>query len=207
HIEGKLLADVNVSRYQGVPALVSKFDLLYDFAETNDGWQLRLEYNNDIYHEQTIERWADHLEQLLAAVIRDAKTPIGLLDYITGREKEQLLTAFNDSFASFPRNRTIMDLWQQRVRAAAHDVALVYEGGEMTCEELNEKANKFGDYLRKNYRVGPDDLVGIKLERGEWLIIAMLGVLKSGAAYLPVDPDYPEDRIAYMIDESRCKVL
>ncbi|MES1249860.1 MAG: amino acid adenylation domain-containing protein, partial [Chitinophaga rupis] len=140
-------------------------------------------------------------------VIKQPEIPLSQLDYLSEREKDQLLLQFNDTFSAYPATSTIIDLWEQQVEETPGHTAIVYEETGITYKELNEIANQFGDYLRERYDIQPDDLLGIKLDRSEWMIIAILGVLKSGGAYVPMDPDYPQERIDYMVSDSACKVL
>ena len=206
-MEERSVGGLKVTPYEGIPEAVSKFDLVFDFAEAGDAIQARIEYNSDIYEKQTIERLADHLEQLLQAIVKHPETPINQLNYLGEEERQQLLSDFNDTGSEYPRDITIIDLFEEQVNKTPGKTALVFQEVELTYKELNERANQMGDYLRKKYRIDPDDLVGIKLDRNEWLITAILGVLKSGGAYVPIDPDYPEERIGYMLKDSKCKVL
>ncbi|MES1161304.1 MAG: amino acid adenylation domain-containing protein, partial [Bacteroidota bacterium] len=132
---------------------------------------------------------------------------IAELDYLGASEKEQLLRDFNNTSIANPRDRTIVDLLEEQAGQHPDAIAVVFEEIELTYRELNERSNQLGWYLREKYDIRADDLIGIKVERSEWMILAILGVLKSGGAYVPIDPDYPSERIAYMLEDSRCKVL
>jgi len=98
-------------------------------------------------------------------------------------------------------------LFEQQVVISANTTALVFEDREFSYAALNSLANQLGSYLRSTYQVKPDELIGICLERNEWVVIAILGVLKSGGAYVPIDPGYPQERIDYMLSDSQCKVV
>jgi amino acid adenylation domain-containing protein len=126
---------------------------------------------------------------------------------ITDAEQQQLLIDFNDTAFPYPTDKTLIDLFAAQVTERADAVALTVQGRSFSYRELNERSNQLAAYLSKQYSIKADDLVALKLPRTEWMIIAMLGILKSGAAYLPIDPDYPEERIAYMLEDSNCKVL
>lgn len=201
------LGGLKVNTYQEAKERVSKFDLTFNFVEMADGIWLEIEYNNDIYKDNTIRRLFDHLERLMTAFIQFPSMAIEELDYLSGEEKGQLLDAFNDTAADFPENRTLISLFEDQVNSTPDRIALVTGGEEISYKELNTWANQLGHYLRQHYQMGPDDLAAVRLDRNKWLIIALLGVLKSGGAYVPVDTDYPQERVDYILSDSNCKVL
>ncbi|MDB5154537.1 MAG: non-ribosomal peptide synthetase [Mucilaginibacter sp.] len=126
---------------------------------------------------------------------------------LTKAEEHKLLNELNNTAFEYPKNKSLIDLFEDQVKKTPGNTAIIFEDLELRYDELNGLSNQLGDYLRKNYRVKPDDLIGIKLERSQWMIAAMLGVLKAGGAYVPIDPDYPQERISYMVNDSACKVL
>ncbi|MFV8347164.1 AMP-binding protein [Flavobacterium sp. ZB4P13] len=130
-----------------------------------------------------------------------------MIDLISSEERNQLIVEFNDTKVDYPKNKTIIDLFEEQVEKTPDNIAIVFKDVKLTYNELNEKTNQLGSYLRENYLVAPDDLIGIKLERNEDLIIAILGIIKSGAAYVPIDISYPQERINYIEKDSNCKVV
>jgi len=205
--EAQYLHNLTVSGYPKVEVLSSKFDLVFNFVESEDGLTLTLVYNNDIYKENTIVRLADHLTRLLSAVIAHPDQAIEETDYLSAQEKNTLLLNFNDTWTDYEQERTIVHLFEEQVMKHPDHIALAYGGNSLSYQELNQKANQLAAYLKDNYNVHPNDLIGVQLERTEWLIIAILGVFKSGAAYVPIDPAYPQDRIDYMVADSQCRVV
>jgi amino acid adenylation domain-containing protein len=107
----------------------------------------------------------------------------------------------------YPRDKTIIDLFEEQVKQTPANKAVIFNDLELSYQEFNSLANQFADYLRKTYRVKPDDLVGVSLDRSEWMMIAILGVLKAGAGYVPIGIDYPKERINYVLQDSGCKAL
>ena len=107
----------------------------------------------------------------------------------------------------YPKNKTIIDLFEEQVKQTPANKAVIFNDLELSYHDLNSIANRFGDYLRKTYDVKPDDLVGVRLDRSEWMIIAIMGVLKAGAGYVPIAMDYPQERISYVLKNGGCKVL
>ena len=167
----------------------------------------RIEYNPDLYREDTIQRIIDHYKILLNSILSNPKQTIGLLPILTKAEEHKLLHDFNNTSVDYPSDKTMVDLFEDQVRKSPDNTAVVFENVRLNYRELNLISNQLADYLRKTYKVGPDDLVGLKLERSEWMVIAILGILKSGGAYVPIAPDYPQERINYIINDSGCKLI
>jgi tyrocidine synthetase III len=185
----------------------SAFDLTFTFAEGEGEIKATIQYNSDIYNRDTIARMADHMEQLLRAVTAAPATPIEKLDYLSDAEKQQLLSGFAGLVQEYPKDKTLLYLFEEQVQKNPSAPAVLFEDLAISYRELNETANALGHYLRKNYSIRPNDFVGIQLDRSQWLVIAILGVLKSGGAYVPIDPAYPQERIDYIIEDSSCKVV
>jgi amino acid adenylation domain-containing protein len=206
-VQSDQLSGLTMSAYevQGTPS--SKFDLLFEFIEDAGTILANVEYNSDIYEHSTIVRLSQHLEQLLAALIAKPSLPVSGINYLAEREIETLLYSFNDT--GTPRNPllTITALFEAQVNATPDKTALIFESVSLTYRELNVKSNQLAHYLRSLYDIQAGELVGIRLERSEWLIIAILGVLKSGGGYLPLELSYPQERIDYMLGDSQCKLV
>jgi len=118
-----------------------------------------------------------------------------------------LLDTFNDTAAAYPRDKTLAQLFEEQVEKTPDHIAVVFEDRQLTYRALNESANRVAHCLRERYDIQSDDIVALQLERSEWMIIAILGVLKSGGAYLPMAPDAPETRVLFMLQDSSAKVL
>lgn len=126
---------------------------------------------------------------------------------VSDEEKKTLLQEFNDLTARPTPTETIIRQFEKMAAQNPGTSILAIGENELTYKELNETSNRLANYLRTNYDIKPDDLVGLLLDRSEWMVIAILGVLKSGAAYVPIDPSYPEERIAYILEDSQCTVM
>ncbi|MET4143106.1 amino acid adenylation domain-containing protein, partial [Pedobacter sp. UYP1] len=199
---------LKISDYQNWDEYVfSKFDLVFDFIPQGDGMYVDISYNTDIYDHHMISQLGIHLESLLGCILKDPLKSVSTLDYLNEKDKTQLLVDFNRTNFDYPRNQTIIQLFEQQVEKNPHNNAIIFDGIGLTYKELNEKSNQLAHYLITRFRTKPDELIAIKTERSDWLIIAILGVLKSGAGYLPIDPEYPAERVAFMIADSQCKVL
>jgi amino acid adenylation domain-containing protein len=148
-----------------------------------------------------------HYKILLSSIVLDPHETIDKLKMLTPAEEQELLFDFNDTVLDYPKNATIINLFEDQVREHPDRIAVVFDERELTYKELNEKANQLAAYLRERYAIQTEYLVGIKVARSEWMIIAMLGVLKAGSAYVPIDPEYPKERINYIIEDSRCRLV
>jgi amino acid adenylation domain-containing protein/non-ribosomal peptide synthase protein (TIGR01720 family) len=191
---------------QKVTHTKAQFDLIFAFMET-ENLLLSIEYNTDIYDKLFIENLFIHFEKLLLLLIDKPENEIMAADYLSNKEKQQILVDFNDIEAGYPKEKTIVDLFEEQAAKTPDNTALVFENTKLTYSELNKQANQLGHYLREKYNIQPDDLLGIKLDRSEKLIVSILAVLKSGGAYVPIDPSYPESRKEYIEKDSNCKVI
>ncbi|QJB38147.1 amino acid adenylation domain-containing protein [Chitinophaga oryzae] len=199
---------LQVQPYAGADGGISKFDLLFNFTELSaDTVRLRLEYNTDLYQQDTAVRMATHLEGLLLAVVNTPETPLGRLSYLPVAEQETLLHTFNNTTVAYPKDKPLAALFVEQARRTPDNTALVYEEVRLSYRELDHLSNRLAHYLRQRCQVQRDELVGIQLERSEWLIITLMAILKSGGAYLPLDTSYPQERIDYMIADSGCRLV
>jgi len=194
-----------------MPGSIDVFEQLnYDFSVTViPGTELfiQFQYNGSVYSAGYIEDLGLHFNQLLSQVAASPEMQVRDIDILSEQEKHYLLEELNDTASAYPQDKTVVELFEEQVRKTPDNIAVVFGDKEVSYRELNETSNRLAAYLRQNYGIKPDDLVGIKLERSEWMIVAILGVLKSGGAYVPIDPEYPQERIDFMIGDSGCKVL
>ena len=184
--------------------IASKFDLTFDFREIDDAIALTLEYSTALFHEATIKRIALNLETLIDSIELD-KNLIEL--EILSNEEKVLLESFNNTQQEYPKDKTIVQLFEEQVKENPNNSAVVYENIELTYKELSEKANNLAHFIRDNFAITKDSIISIMTERGEAMIIAMMGVLKAGCAYLPLDSTFPKERIAYMLEDSQTKLI
>jgi amino acid adenylation domain-containing protein len=199
------MAGLSVLPYEGWKTSVSKFDLAFEFVDTAEGLQLRMEYNQDIFEQDTAGRMANHLIRLMTAATDQPALPISQLPLLNEEEKSLFIKPAGDNPIIAADN--IMDIFESVVSNMPQNIALVFQGNSYTYTALNEIANQLGAYLKNKYAVQSNERVGIKLPRNQWLVVAILGVMKSGAAYVPVDMDYPAERVSYMLTDSNCKVV
>lgn len=144
---------------------------------------------------------------LLDALLTHAHQPTGQVPWITPTERTQLLIDWNTTNASYPDHQTIHRLFEVQVEKTPDQIALIAPGIRLTYTQLNQRANQLASYLLTHYAICPDQLVAVCLERSEWMLIALLGILKSGAGYVPIDPTYPDNRIRFIADETQVRVF
>ena len=145
--------------------------------------------------------------KLLEDVLLDASKTIGEYNMLTNKEYQYLVYDYNKTEREYPKGKTIYQLFEEQVARTPNNIAVVFEEKQLTYQELNSKANQLAHYLHNNYQTKADDIICLLLERSEWMIIAILGVLKSGAAYCPISPEYPEERILFILRDTQPKCL
>ncbi len=199
------LGDVELSREKSEHK-TSKFELTFTLTENADGLNGSVEYCTDLYSEQTIQRMIGHFKELLSSIVSAPEEAINNLTVLSSSEQQQLLTGFNDTELAYPKDKSIIHLFEEQVVKTPGSVALVFEEKQLSYTELNAKANQLAYYLIEK-GVTPAGLVPICIERSMEMVIGLLAILKTGAAYVPVDPEYPEERISYMLEDTNANLI
>jgi amino acid adenylation domain-containing protein len=185
---------------------ISKFDLTLFIEEGGGEWNGRMAYNTDLFNKDTIGRMVGHFLTLLAHAVDAPDTAIDALQVLTEPERRQLLFEFNDTIHQYPQFLCIHHLFQQQAEKSPDAAAVVWKELMISYSELNRRADGAAYYLRKQ-GVEPGMPVAICMERSIDIVVGILGILKAGAACLPIDPTYPQDRIAYIMKDSNARVL
>jgi amino acid adenylation domain-containing protein len=178
-----------------------KFELILILSETRHGMEGTVEYAADLFEASTIARLIGHFQTLLKGIITHPEAHLSKLPILTEPERQQLLFEWNDTAIDLTDAKFIHHLFEDQVERTPHAVAVVYKNQQLTYGELNARANQLAHYLR-HIGVEPEVLVGISLERCIDQVIGWLAVLKAGGAYLPLDPNYPKDMLAFMLEDS-----
>ncbi|MDK2599502.1 amino acid adenylation domain-containing protein [Bacillus stercoris] len=184
----------------------AKFDLTLTADETDGGLTFVLEYNTALFKQETIERWKQYWMQLLDAVTGNLNQPLSSLSLVTETEKQALLEAWKGKTLPVPTDKTVHQLFEETVQRHKDRPAVTYNGRSWTYGELNAKANRLARILI-DCGISPDDRVGVLTKPSLEMSAAVLGVLKAGAAFVPIDPDYPDQRIEYILQDSGAKLL
>ena len=205
---------VNRPWEEGNPSL--KFDLAvgievtdYPIAVTvnpRDELAIKFAYDSGNFEESTIARMVGHLETLLQGLIRNPNKRVMELPMMTAAEQRQIVSVFNRTERSYPQEKCVHQLFQEQVERTPKRTALVFENQHLNYEELNQRANQLAHHLRKR-GIGPEVRVGICMERSLDLVVTLLAILKAGGVYVPLDPDYPPDRLSYMLEDANVGVL
>ncbi|WP_157381970.1 non-ribosomal peptide synthetase, partial [Burkholderia ubonensis] len=186
----------------------AKFDLTLHVQDSDHGLAGSLEYNLDLFDAATIERMAEHFRHLLEAVIADSNRPLGEISLLSDAERDTLTVEWNRTDTDFGADaeQPLHRLFEQQAERTPDAVAAVHDDASLTYAELNLRANRLAHHLIA-LGVAPDSLVGVAMERSLDMIVALLAILKAGGAYVPVDPDYPAERVRFMIDNAQLRWL
>jgi amino acid adenylation domain-containing protein len=182
----------------------SKVDLSLYIGQSTEGLKLSFEYNTDLFNATTIERMSRHFQTLLAAVIANPDQSLGELPLLDDLERSQLLQ-WADTRVAYPQG-CIHQLFEEQATRSPYAIAVIYEDRQITFAELDARANQLANYLQRR-GVGPESIVAVCMERSIETIVALLGILKAGAAFVPVDPSYPAERVAFLLEDSRASIV
>jgi len=184
----------------------AKFDLTLFVTEQGAGLRAAMEYCTDLFDAGTIVRLLGHFRALLDSVAGDPDRRLSELPLLTEPERHQVLVEWNATTTDYPRDATVGDLFQSQAARTPDAVALIADGGRLTYRELDARANRLAHYLRSR-GVGPETRVGICLDRSVDLVVGVLGIVKAGAAYVPLDPSHPPDRLRFLLADAHVAVL
>jgi len=183
----------------------AKFDLTLSLEPAGDGLEGYIEYNTDLFDEATIARMVGHLHTLLEGIVANPDERLSAFPLLTDAERRQLVVGWNETEAVIPE-LCVHDCFEAQVRRTPDAVAVVFGNDQLTYRELDGQANALAARLRE-LGVGPDDRVGLCLERSLEMMIGLLAILKAGGAYLPLDLNYPKDRLAFMLEDSQVRLV
>ena len=178
---------------------------IFDIDNTGN-LQIGYDYLTGLYSEEDINQIHNRLFYIFDQIINDASKKIKDIEIVTDKEKEVLLNDFNNTYKKYDEKLTISKLFEEIANKYPNNIALIFDDKTLSYKELNEKANYLATILRNN-GIKNNDIVGIMTYRSFEMIIAQLAILKCGGAYLPIDPAYPEDRISYILQDSKCPLL
>ena len=184
----------------------SKFDLRLDLKETGDTISGGIEYATALFEQSTIKRYVEIYRAILESMIADDTQAIDRLSILPETERDHLLREFNRTLAEYPKEIPLAQLVEQQVERTPDAIAVVYDKQRLTFRDLNARANQLARELI-NQGAGPDQIVGLYVTRSTDLIVALLAIVKAGAAYLPLDPMFPPERLGYMLSDSGSRLL
>lgn len=183
-----------------------RFDLEVHLWEVSEGLKGDLVYSTDLFDSSTIKRLIGNFQTLLREIVKTPHQLVSNLPILTAPERHQLLIEWNQTQTLYPSDRTISQCFEEQVEINPHAVAIIFEGQQLTYQQLNQRANQLSRHLQK-LGVSPDALVGIYIERSIEMIVGLLGILKAGGAYVPIDPSYPLERLEFMVQDAQIQVI
>ncbi|MBD3226148.1 MAG: amino acid adenylation domain-containing protein, partial [Caldithrix sp.] len=199
------LGDIRIS-IEDVQIEVAKFDLMMLMMEYHDYISVTLEYNTDLFYDDTIKRFADYFSTMLTNVLTDPHKNVRQISLLNADEKEHYLTQWNQTQRPYPAEKAINQIFEAVVDQHSDAIAMEFDDVTYDYETLNQKANQYARFLMEK-GVQPDDTVALFMERIPEMFIAILGILKAGAVYVPLDTAYPFERVKFMLEDSGSKLL
>lgn len=206
HVDNITLDEEAVNTIQDIGPGASMFDLTINFEEVSSYLLFQVTYNTDVYSRDLIEGLMNNFKHLLNTILSNPLRSVYEFDYLSLSEVSLQLDTFNDTDIPYPSNTSIVDVFSTQVSETPDAIALSFEDTSLTYLELEEKSNQLAHYLLLNYKIDIEDFVGVRLDKSEWTIISLLAILKTGGVYVPIDPNYPAQRISYIESDSNCKV-
>ena len=197
----------NVKAKYYIPDIgISKFDLSLEAVPLKENIKLTFEYCTKLFDENFVMNLSENYLNILNSIIENINIKISKIDMLSENMKQKILKEFNDTEKVYPE-KTFSTLFEEQVEKTPNKVAIVFEDKQLTFKELNEKSNSLAYYLRNIQKIKREDVVGIMVSRSIEMIVAMIGVMKAGGTYIPIDPSFPADRINYMLESSSAAIL
>ncbi|MBC7886372.1 MAG: amino acid adenylation domain-containing protein [Ferruginibacter sp.] len=180
---------------------ISNYAISLFITETTDGFAGSVEYCTGLYQEATMIKMIDHYKNLLRSIVETPHQKMGSLPMLTTAEEQELLEEFNNTGSAYPKDKTLVELFEEQVVKTPGKMAVLFEEQQISYEALNSKANQLAHWLRIQ-GVKAESLVPVCVARSVEMIVTILGILKAGAAYVPIDPNYPAERIRFMLEDT-----
>jgi amino acid adenylation domain-containing protein len=190
----------------GNPKTFVNMDCFFNFVDRGREIWLECDFNTDLFDPTTIERWFGHLKNILSSFVENAAQPCAEIPLLSARDEQEILIDWNRTSTDYPRLSSIHRIFERRANATPSAVAVVSDQHQFTYAELNEKSNQLARFLIQQ-GVTPGSRVALCLSRSAEVIVSLLGILKTGAAYVPIDPTYPAPRIQYLVENCAAPVL
>jgi surfactin family lipopeptide synthetase A len=189
-----------------IESSTTQLDLTLEIFDSINGLAGRFEYNTDLFARATITRMVEHFQNLLEAIATNPQQKVNQIPLLSKPEQQQILIDWNNTSVNYSKDICFHKLIELQVEHTPDAIAVTYEDQKLTYQELNQRANQLAHHLLA-IGIQPEQLVGICVERSLDMLVGLLGILKAGAAYVPIDPSYPRDRIEYMLSDSQAQIL
>ncbi|MFK8104834.1 MAG: amino acid adenylation domain-containing protein, partial [Saprospiraceae bacterium] len=185
---------------------LTKFDITLNLERTKNGFDVVFSYCTDLFLPETIKRMIAHFNQLLTEIITNPTAQIASLELLTAAEEKQLTQGFNPPATAYPREASLVSLFEEQVVAYPARTAVYFGDRSLSYQDLDQRSNQLAHRLQAEGVVA-GDLVCLLLDRSELMLVAMLGIMKAGAAYVPMAPEYPTQRIEYLLGDTQAKLV
>jgi amino acid adenylation domain-containing protein len=189
-----------------VDTQTARFDLALELREGPEGITGVCEYSTDLFETTTIARMLEHLQNLLDGIVANPDKRLSALPGLTLEERRQLLSEWNGAGRARPPEQCLHEAFEAQAELRPDAIAVTFEKEHLTYGELDRRANQLARYLRR-LGVGPEMHIGISFERGVELVVGLLGILKAGGTYVPLDPTYPKERLSFMLEDAQVPLL
>ncbi|MEM8677443.1 MAG: amino acid adenylation domain-containing protein, partial [Cyanobacteria bacterium P01_G01_bin.67] len=187
-------------------APIAKFDMTIFLTETTEGIQGAIEYNSALYKSETIDRLTKHFQNLLNSIASNPTQPVSEIAYLDDAERKQIIEEFNQTEVDYPQDICLHQLFERQTELTPDAIALIYQQQQLTYTELNNRANELANYLQ-SLGVKAETKIGVMCDRNLEMIIALLAILKAGGCYIPLDPQYPQQRLDYILEDTQLNIL
>lgn len=195
------------AKYYITKTNISKFDLSLEVIPNGDNLKLRFEYCTKLFKEEFIQNFAEHYINILKNILENIDIKISDIEILSDKEKNKILLDFNNTKIDYPNTKNVIELFEEQVNLNKNKTALVFEDIKLTYSQLNKKSNQLANYILENYAINPQDTIGIFLDKSIESIIAILAITKIGATFVPIDVDYPIERINYILEDSKARIV
>lgn len=195
--------DVTVAQ---TPKEATIFDLFFNLNETSDGLKVDCDFNRTLYRPETVQRWIDCYEALLRSITLDPQQSLAELPILSDADRRKMLADWNETAAPYRRDVCLHELFEEQALRTPDAVAAIFPKSKLIYNDLRTRVNQLANYLRSS-GVQRESLIGVYVDRSPEMLISILGILRAGAAYVPLDPNYPTERLAYIIDHAQVDLL
>ncbi len=183
-----------------------RFNIKLSCRYKDDFLSAEFYYDSNLFSEHDIADLAEQFHKLLESATYHPEAAISELEILSDRTRHHLLFEFNQTQADYPQDKCIHHLFEEQVERIPNNIAITFSDQKLTYRELNARANQMAHYLQR-LGVGKEVLVGIYVERSLEMIVGILGILKAGGAYIPIDPNYPSERLAFILEDTKTLIL
>lgn len=175
--------------------------------EEEDAIVLKIQYAGELFDQSTIDQLLAGMSSILSQLVANPNLRSSELNHLNDKEFTKIIYDWNQTLVTYPEDETIVELFEKQVDKTPGNIAMVYANHQLTYKQINERANRLAAYLRDTFDIHPDDMVALYLKRSQHTLTSMLGVIKSGGAYVPIDVNVPKDRLRYILQDTEAKVI